>query len=70
MLPTANIYNLNQITEEDKIEAGTISTDLVRLADYGLAIPNSFILTSSSSRKYFDELKLPDLWDKFVNTSN
>ena len=69
MLPSANIYNLNQISEEDKIESGTISTDLVRLADYGLAIPNSFILTSSCTRKYFEEIKINDLWDKFVNTS-
>jgi hypothetical protein len=55
------VYNLNQLSENLTGEVGFKSLDLLKLSDFGIPTPNSFVITTSAVKIFFDSIDLTNI---------
>ena len=64
------VYNLNQLTESLKPEVGLKSLDLLKLSDFGIPTPNSFVITSSAIKIFFDSIEITNIWQSHIKSGS
>jgi pyruvate,water dikinase len=60
------VYNLNQLSENLTGEVGFKSLDLLKLSDFGIPTPNSFVITTSAVKIFFDSIDLTNIWQSHI----
>ena len=64
------VYNLNQLTDSLKADVGLKSLDLLKLADFGIPTPNTFVVTSTAVKIFFDSIGLTGIWQSHIKSGN
>lgn len=64
------VYNLNQLTDSLKADVGLKSLDLLKLTDFGIPTPNTFVITSSAVKIFFDSIDLTGIWQSHIKSGN